>query len=401
MAVKTNVKDIAVIIDPLSFMAEIEIVSGNIAQTYNQDTKQYEADRRVLPCVLMPSVSASDTDGLVNGRQTITGCAWYEGAPKADDSNRIADGDDYAISAEGKPKWSLSVKKNVDAGSPMDIHAVFTIADTRRNTEVKTERSISFYTALYDTKVYSMRITDQPASWVIDPLRVVPDTSGRWLHKVTAQMFSGKEPVADENAAYWWQISDGSSWRDFTQDEKDICISGENTKELSFDARFFRNATFRCRTAYYSGTRPTVPGSEVLVAQTSFKVEFPKTFRATIRQTAGARVNAALSTNVKFECVLQDNKAVVPSSKDDLFCITWYGVSGKPGSSRKVIGQGRNISFSPSSLGFDKNYSMAVYAEVKMHAVRCIVTQEQTVGSTKKNVAVVDRGKVVTATKYE
>ncbi len=393
MGVKTNVKDIAVVIDPLSFIAEIEIVSGNVAQTFNQDTKEYEADRRVLPCVLMPSVSASDNDGLVNGKQPITGCEWYEGAPKQDGSNRIKDDANFAISAEGKPKWSLSVKKNVEPNVPLDIHAVFTITDTRRNTEVKIERSVSLYTALYDSKVYSMRIIDQPASWVIDPLRITPDASGKWMHKVTAQLYTGKEPVEDAHAAYWWQIREGNSWRYFTQDEKDICVAGENTKQLSFDARFFRGATFRCRSAYYTGTRPQHPTNETLVAQTTFKVEFPKTLRATIRQTAGARVDAALHTTVGFECVLADNKAIVPDSLNELFDITWMAVSGKPGIAHKAFGKGRRISFSPSSLGFDKNYSMAVYAEVKMHAVRVPVTNN--------NVILTSGGKVVTATKYE
>ena len=35
MAINTNVKDISVHVDPISFIADIEILSGNTAQTYN------------------------------------------------------------------------------------------------------------------------------------------------------------------------------------------------------------------------------------------------------------------------------------------------------------------------------------------------------------------------------
>ena len=58
-----------------------------------------------------------------------------------------------------------------------------------------------------------------------------------------------------------------------------------------------------------------------------------------------------------------------------------------------MIGKGKVISFSPSSFGFDNNYSMAVYADVRMHAVRALVTDN--------NKVVTSGGKAVTATKYE
>lgn len=105
----------------------------------------------------------------------------FNPTPKADGSNRIANGNNYVISDEGTPTYSLKVKKNVPVNSPMQIFAVYTITDTRKNTEVKVERSINLYTSLYDVKNYSLRI-DQPKSLTIDPLRENADTSGRWMH---------------------------------------------------------------------------------------------------------------------------------------------------------------------------------------------------------------------------
>lgn len=398
MAINTNVKDISVHVDPISFIADIEVLSGNTAQTYNQDTKEYEPDRSLVPCVLMPYVQVSDPEGVMNGNRTITGVEWYEGVPKSDGSNRIANGENYVISDDGTPTYSLKVKKNVEANTPIDIFAIFTVTDTRKNTEVKVERSVSLYTALYDTQVLNMRLMNQPKGWFIDPTREKADSSGRWMHTITAQLFSGKEEVPDSNAAYWWKINtDNSTWRQITQDELDIFISGKDskgnwTKSLTFDARFVRTAAFRCRAAYYTGTRPSAPELENLQVTSTVKVEMPKTLRASIRQISGAKINASMSTNVKFECVLTDNKQVI-TYNDKLFSITWKAKSGKAGVSDKEIGKGNTISFVPSSLGFEKAYSMAVYAEVKMYAVTALVTSGGKV--------MISNNKAVIATKFE
>lgn len=384
MAINTRPKDISVHVDPFSFTADIKVLSGNTAQTYNQDTKEYEPDRSLVPCLLMPYVEVSDPEGYMNGSRSVTGCEWYEGAPKADGGNRItAQTAGYVISDTGTPKYSLKVKKNIGVDSPVEIHALFTIIDTRKNTEVTIERSVPLYTALYDTKVYNMRLTDQPVSWVIDPLRVAATSKGEWLHTVSAQLYTGKEAVADANAAYWWEIMDigggDTAFRAITSDELDICISGKDAsgnmmKSLRFDARFFRNVAFRCRAAYFSGNRPSSPSSENLQVTSTVKVEMPRTLRADIRQTSGVKISPSLSTNVSFECVLTDNMQVIPSSKDNLFDITWYASSGKAGVPNKKIGTGRTITFMPSSLGFDKAYGMSVYASVRLYAVTALVT---------------------------
>lgn len=397
MAIKTQQKDIPVHVDPISFIADIEVLSGNTAQTYNQDTKEYEPDREAVPCLLMPYVVVSDPEVMMSGKRTVTGVEWYEGAPKADGSNRISNGDNYVISDDGTPAYSLKVKKNVPVNSPIQIFAVYTITDTRKNTEVKIERSINFYTALYDTKNYSLRI-DQPKSLSLDPLRESEDSRGRWMHTITAQMYSGLKAVADSNAAYWWQINENNTgWRNITQDELDIYISGKEsdgnwTKSLTFDARFVRNTSFRCMARFFEGVRPTMTDAS-LSAVCSVSVQMPKSLNVQIRQIAGAKVNASMHTTVKFECVITDNRQVVGTDKDKFFYIIWKGHSGKPGVSDKVIGKGRTISFTPSSLGFDKSYGMSIYAEVSMYAVTALVTNSGKV--------MVNNNKVVTATKFE
>lgn len=396
MAIVTKQQDISVHVDPISFTADIEVLSGNIAQTYNNDSKEFEPDRSVVPCLLMPYVVVSDPEGLMNGKRTITGVEWYEGAPLEDGSNKISSGTDYVISDTNTPTYSLKVKKNVEPNSPLQVTAIFTITDTRKNTEVRFERSINLYTALYDISNYALSI-DAPKSWTIDPLRETADSNGKWLHTITAQLTTGLQKVADENAAYWWQINEGNGWRDITQDELDIYISGKDTdgnwtKTLTFDARFVRNTSFRCLSRYYEGARPTSPDS-TLSAVTAINVQMPKSLNVQIRQLSGSKINAAMSTSVKFECVLTDNRQVIGSDKDKFFTIIWKAHSGKAGVTDKEIGRGRTITFTPSSLGFDKAYGMSIYAEVKLYAVTALVI--------KDGKLMVSENKAVTATKYE
>lgn len=397
MPIRTQQKDISVNIDPISFTSDIEILSGNIAQTYNNDKHEYEPDRGAVPCLLMPYVSVSDPEGAMNGNQPITGAEWYEGAPLEDKSNLIVNGADYIISDTDTPTYSLKVKKNVKPNNPIQIFCIFTITDKRNNTSVKFERSIDLYTALYDIKNYTLSI-DQPDSWYIDPLRELADSNGKWLHTITAQLKSGLDNIPDENAAYWWQINENNTgYRDITQDELDIYISGKDaegnwTKALTFDARFIRNNTFRCLARFYEGERPTNSDSTLQVTSSVY-VQMPKSLNVDIRQLAGSKISPSMNTTVKFECVLLDNKQVIGTDKDKFFSITWKAHSGKAGVTDKVIGTGRTISFTPSSLGFDKNYGMSIYAEVKIYAVTALVTSGGKV--------MVSNSKVVTATKFE
>lgn len=397
MGIVTKHKDISVHIDPISFTADIEVLSGNIAQTYNNDSKEYEPDRSVVPCILMPYVVVSDPEGQMNGKRSITGVEWYEGAPKKDGSNRITNGDDYVISDTDTPTYSLKVKKNVEPNKPLQITAIFTVTDTRKNTEIKFERSVNLYTALYDISNYALSI-DAPKSWTIDPLREVADSNGKWLHTITAQLTSGLQKIADENAAYWWQINENNSgWRDITQDELDIYISGKDsegnwTKALTFDARFIRNTAFRCLSRFYNGERPT-SFDPTLSAVSVINVQMPKSLNVQIRQLSGSKINATMTTSVKFECVITDNKQIIGTDKDKFFTIIWKAHSGKAGVTDKEIGRGRTITFIPSSLGFDKNYGISIYAEVKLYAVTALVL--------RNGELMLKNNKAVTAAKYE
>lgn len=382
MPIKSTPKEASVHADPLSFSAELEVLSGNTVQTYSKDTGEYVPDRTLVPLILMPSVSTVAPDDTLNGTQPIASVEWYEGAPKADKSNLIGAGDNYEIgdgTVSGFPKFALKVKKNIVPDTPEELFALFTIVDTRTNTEVLFERSKRLYTAIYDSQRYSVKL-DAPKTWTIDPLQEIPDGKGRWMHTLTAQLYSEATAVGDANAAYWWDIYDAGAWRALNEDDAEVWVDGRDAsgnwgRSISFDARMISAPTaFRVRAAYYEEQRPSAPTLEELQATTAVKVELPQSLSADIRQTKGVKIAPGMKTPVGYECMLTYNKGIIPSDKYTLFRIQWFGKSAKVGAKEVLIGEGRTIEFIPADKGFDASYPVSIYAAVSLYHHYALMT---------------------------
>ena len=377
--IKSQSRDISVSVDPLSIITDIKVLADNPVQTYNNDTNEFEPDRSLVPCLLIPYVSVYDPEGTMNGTRPITSCRWFEGAPKADYSNEITSNTNgYAISKTGNPKYSLSVSKNFPVESPVDIYALYTITDARTNKSLTFEKQISFHTGMYESTKQTLKL-DCMEAWEIDVTQESADEDGRWLHTITGQLYSGMLAVDDSKAAYWWQVSEnGKTFRDFTDDELNLVVSGmdENghwTKALTFDARMFRKASFRLTAAAYEDVRPNAPDDPSLQATTSVKMIMPPTLSFLIQQESGVKIDAAMNTTVRFTCTPRTNRGALATT--DLFRVEWWAKSGKSGASEKLLGGGTDISFKPSFLGFDKNYTIAVYAKIYVYAVHAVVTE--------------------------
>lgn len=396
--IQTEIQDVPVQIDPYSFLAELQVLSGNPVQNYNKDTGKYEPDRSLVPCLLMPYVSVQDPVGIMNGTQAITGAEYYEGFPKADGTNRItASTVGYVISDAGTPAYSLKVKKNVSYDKPLEIFCIFSFTDKRRNTEEKVERSTILRTTMFDSNNYSLKL-DKPKSWSLNPLDFVVNASGQVLHSTTAQLYSGSTAVPDANAVYWWDVFENGVYRNFTTEEMEVFVDGKNAdgswnKKITLDVQMFKNIVIRCRAAYYSGAKPGSPTSDNLQGTTSIKIEMPPTLRVDKRQTKGIRVDARMYNIVGFEAIMRYNNGTVAQSKSGLFKFEWYVKSGKPGSSAINVGEGRTIEFTPSSYGFDPNYNIGVYCKVFLYSMMQMVVSG--------TAAVMNGTKLIISTKYE
>lgn len=399
MPIKTQQQSVITSVDPLSLHSEMRVVSGNPVQTFNNETAEYEPDRTLVPLILMPYVYVVDPEGKQNGMQTFTAVEWYEGAPKKNYSNRIAAGTDYEIgdgTVSGFPKNALKVKKNVPSDSPVHIYAIVAFTDVRTKTSVKIDASIQVYTTVYESRNYKLAV-NRPSSWYINPVT----ETGEWQHTITAQLYSGKEPVADSHAAYWWQVKEeNGDWRDITAEDEELWLTcksnGVFTKNLTFDARMFKTASFRVTAAYYEDTRPGNPAKSYLQCDTTVIVMVPGTLRVAQRQTRGGKVASDFSTEEGFELTAHDNRREYDDAMtDSMLQIRWKGKSAKAGSSETFIDSGRSVNFIPKDKGFDSAYPVAVWAEASVYAKHKVLTDDS------GKVVTDDSGKIVIVPIYE
>ena len=375
--IRTQPQGITTQVDGHSGMGGLKVLSGNPVQTYNKDAGEYEPDRTLVPLLLMPWYNAADPDGLMTGEQDITGAEWYEGAPKEAGANRItAETPGYEISADGTPQWSLTVKKNVPADSPVELYCIYTLTNKKTGAEERHEASAVLRTSVFDSANFALRLTTPPAR-VLNPLDVEPAADGSWEVVYAAQLYNGTEAVPDANAVYWWQKKDKDTgqWRDFTEEETELYAAADG-KTLTIDARLTEGVeAYRCRAAYHAdGTpAPSAPPTSAWQAGASLRVQMPATLRVMQAQTAGMKMNAALSTPVRFEARLYYNRGEIGTGKDHLFLITWKARSGAPGSREVTLGTGRSVAFTPSSKGFNKAYAVSVWCEVLTYARHAVL----------------------------
>lgn len=376
---RTAPEEMLVSVDPISYSSDIVVLSGNPVQNYNQDAQEFEPDRALTPCVIIPEVHVADPEGIMSGKQELSGAVYYEGAPKADGSNRILDGADYAISAEGCPAHSLKVKKNIPVDFPIEIFVVYYFLDKRTNMEVEEERSIPFYTTYYDSRNYSLKL-DQPAVVTLDPLEAVENANGNWGYELNAQLYSGSEKVPDENAAYLWQVLENGAYReidpmeDFFLDTPEV--AGRWGKKIIVDYRFIKDLTIRCIGKYYEDTYPTGMDEGEHRQDITISVRMPALTYKTIR-TKGGKIAANLSTPV--EIILQIFKNSTGEQivgKDHFFQPKWYAKGKTSNAVAKEIGTGMKVSFTPKEIGVTGANGLSVYAEVKVYDQYCAVMDE-------------------------
>lgn len=381
MPINSTKQTVNVTVDPYSSIAELVALSGNPVQAYDKYNSEYTPDRSLVPCVLMPKVSVSDPEGVMSGEQTVVEANWYLGTPKSDASNLITNQAGYEVSASGKPTLSLTITKNIPPDESVEIYCVFKITDKRRAKQDSFEASMVLRSTLFTTNNYTLKI-DQPTTYTVNPLTVVPDEKKCWAQTLNAQLYDDLYPVADEQAAYWWQMmGDDGSWRDFTADELEtMVISGKDsstgywTKQLKLDARFFSTIAVRCRAAYYEegSQRPSIPESDQLTQTVGINVEMPKTLEVKVLQTSGARMDNELKTPVSYEVRILYNKNEIDEDKYSLFNVMWYGTSVKTGSTETYLGTGKEITFTPSTFGFPVKYGINVQAKVYLYSVMAL-----------------------------
>ena len=367
--IKTNAKDVAMHIDPLSWSASMRLLWGNTVQVGDGSPDGYMPSRKAIPCVILPVVSVSDPERFQDGMQELAACKWYEGVPLPDNSNLItAETLGYTVLMDDDRKYALKITKDIPPHQPVIIHCKFSFLDVRTDQLIDIERQVMLRTVTYDANLYHLQLADTPSVTIIAPLEETGCGESPWLHTVSAQLFSGKSEIADAKAVYSWTIFDDRthSFRNFTADEKQLMVKGETTKSLQFDARFFEKAVFCCTAKPTGQDVPDFVTNDLLKAKCAVQVKMPDTLEADIDCFKGFRVGPRMNTEVGYKVLLKFNKGDIPVEKYGLFRIKWRAIDAANNNKAIDLGEGPEIRFVPEELGYTRKSIVRVQADVSI-----------------------------------
>lgn len=343
-----------------NIVGDIQIVKGNLIQTFSRDSGEYEADRSVYTLVIMPFVNVTDPDGVMaNGAQAVTGVEWFIGTP--DSGTKIATGGGYEISASGEPVYSLKITKNIQVDNALEIYAKYTFTDKRVNRSVTVIRSVILRTTYFESTNFSLKI-DKSNIINIDPIRC-NKSGGQWPVQINAQMYSGTNTLNDANVKYFYYVKDGAVIRPLLSTDSYV-MSGFGTKNVTFDASKINILDVVIRSRYYGSgeATPTVPSDDNLRVSTTIMVKFPKSIEAKMVIEKGVYIKPGISTDVQARFEAYDKVGLI-TNPSDYYNITWYAKLSTEGSTPQVIGYGERISTSSAALGITATVSASLYPE--------------------------------------
>ena len=399
------------VFDALTINADLVLVSGSNKQTYSMNYGTFEDDRKWVPCVVGGYANVEDPANVMNGDVSLSDIEWYTQTPIEGDfaTGRITNpsdeiledvdvydpntgeliheaawrSEDFLISDGSDSPWCqgvqrnfLIVHKNVPHSTAISIYAYLKFDDTRTGTSNRILRSYDFMTTAFDDEVLVMKGCEG-AEFYIDPI-ALPDTvpSGQdilsipWNRKVFAQLTGIDGNVADNKSCYLWVIQDTTAtigWREFTDDEKIIYgISGDKTKELTFDARMLKTAwkvrCYGCRrdegAAWINPLSDNNPYFDYSLAMTMAKklVYEPK-------QKTGSSQTMQMDVPCNYEMQFIYNGKPVPQTKKCLFLVNWKVKDLRTGVVHNM-GFAPNLQFVPCYLGLDYRKGFYVWGEI-------------------------------------
>ena len=350
-------------VDPLSlFRIGYKILNGNITQCYRKDDDSYIDNRALVPLVALPDIGVYDPHGKMSGTVVLTGVDYFTDIPSS--STKIINNEEYQISADGHPQYSIKVMRNTPVDAPMDLYFQAYFTDIRINKTVMAEGIIPLQTTYYEANSYSCKI-DQPTAFSIDPTRAAVSDAGWMEVELPAQLRSGTKSIADANAAYFWYVLENSTWRLLTADDLFLMsglTNGRFAKTIKVNASLFSNRTFKCIGCYYEGTYPSVPTDSKYSDVCTIAVEYPDA-KAHSRRSKGMYIAPDIDQAIECECWLTDNKGVINDPEKHYLCL-WWAKSKEAGSTRTQIGHGFKLSSSSKAIGVTNTVGVIVECDV-------------------------------------
>ncbi|WP_330940610.1 hypothetical protein [Bacteroides sp. MSB163] len=325
---------------------------GSKTQFYYTNANTYIPNRAVTPMKLRAFLNIVDPDKIIsNGDKssqlTVT---WYENS----ESNQItSENSNYILNADG----TLLVKKNVIPTAPAQILCRATFIDTRNNNTLVYNDTFTLNSIQKSDDQLSLSI-NQPAKITYNPLK-----DNQYID-ITAALKMGSETVADANVAYWWyKVVNGEETLIDSSDLNIEYVAGQGTKTLRIDADNTYLSVIRCRAAYYTGTKPSAPADDTLMAETAIVYKIPP-IRAFVYSPNGSIIRKGMANMTFYVKILTNKEELTTEQINKYFFVKWFKKSSAAGATAVEIGHGSSISVTADSLRLSGGLQMSVYPEV-------------------------------------
>ena len=325
---------------------------GSKTQFYYTNANTYIPNRTITPMKLKSFLNIADPDGIIsNGDKssqlTVT---WYE---NSENTQITSENNNYALNADG----TLLVKKNVSPAVPVQILCRATYVDSRNGNTLVYNDTFTLNTIQKSDDQLSLSI-NQPAKITYNPLK-----DSQYID-ITAALKMGNETVADANVAYWWyKVVNGEETLINSSDLNIEYVSGHVTKTLRIDADNTYLSIIRCRAAYYTGTKPSAPTDDTLMAETAIIYKIPP-IRAFVYSPNGNIIRKGMTNMTFYVKILTNKEELTEEQINKYFFVKWFKKSSTAGATGTEIGHGSSVSVTADNLRLSGGLQMSVYPEV-------------------------------------
>lgn len=325
---------------------------GSKTQFYYTNANTYIPNRTITPMKLKSFLNIVDPDKIIsNGDKssqlTVT---WYE---NSESTQITSENSNYTLNADG----TLLVKKNVSPTAPVQILCRATFIDTRNGNTLVYNDAFTLNSIQKSDDQLSLSI-NQPSKITYNPLK-----DSQYID-ITATLKMGSETVADANVAYWWyKVENGEETLIDSSDLNIEYVSGQGTKTLRIDADNTYLSIIRCRAAYYTGTKPSAPTDDTLMAETAIVYKIPP-IKAFVYTPNGNIIRKGMTGMTFFVKILTNKEELTEEQINRFFFVKWFKKSSVAGATVTEIGHDSSVSVPADSLRLTGGLQMSVYPEV-------------------------------------
>lgn len=337
---------------PLITRFGIVTEAGNKTQFYYTFDSKFNPSREISPLKLKAWLNVIDPDGILgNGeKSTSLTVTWYEGSYSTQITSATSG---YTLNPDG----TLTVNKNVQPDSPMQILVRAIYKDTRNNNNLVFEDRITLNSISKSDSSLTIHV-DQPSKITFNPL------TDNEIITINAQLLLGNNAVDDKNARYWWYLVNNGTEELIDKVETAIeYVSGQGTRVLKVNAMCINFAIIRVKAAYYTDEVPSEPESNAPYSDIVIVYKLPDV-RAEVYSPNGSTLRSSESSKT-FICKLNTNSRVLTDEEmENHFVINWNKKPIVSGGTASHIGGGSKISVKASELRLQGRQSMNIYPDV-------------------------------------